>query len=398
MRTALFAYTCGPHRGSEPGVGWAWMRMLAGLGEVHVFTRSPTRIAAHAAALPEAGRITLHHVRPPRPHPVARGRRFFRLRYLMWLGEARRQALKVGVPFDLAWHATFANVWMGTTAGRLGAPMILGPVGGGAGTPWRLAGGLGPRGLGFELRRNTARALARWLNPRARSAWRRASVILVTNPETREWLPRRYRPKVRLLPNTTVEHVRPARAREGRTALFVGRLQAWKGVWLAIRAVALAPGWRLEVCGGGPDERRLRRVAERLGVADRVLFRGWTDHEDVRRLMREEADVLLIPSLHDDGPTVAAEALSEGLPIVCLDRGGPPVVGGPAATSVAVQGGTRRTARALADVLIHRRFPPPAAVARRAAELQRDQMAQEIQRLSDEVLSSLRRSPSGKPG
>jgi glycosyltransferase involved in cell wall biosynthesis len=44
--------------------------------------------------------------------------------------------------------------------------------------------------------------------------------------------------------------------------------------------------------------------------------------------MREESDVFLFPSLHDEGGWVIAEALAARLPVVCLDRGGPPTIGG----------------------------------------------------------------------
>jgi glycosyltransferase involved in cell wall biosynthesis len=36
--------------------------------------------------------------------------------------------------------------------------------------------------------------------------------------------------------------------------------------------------------------------------------------------------VLLFPSLHDESPLTVAEALALGLPVLCLDHGGPPVV------------------------------------------------------------------------
>ncbi len=39
-------------------------------------------------------------------------------------------------------------------------------------------------------------------------------------------------------------------------------------------------------------------------------------------------DVLLFPSIHDEGGFVVAEALAAGLPVVCLHRGGPPEIGG----------------------------------------------------------------------
>ena len=44
--------------------------------------------------------------------------------------------------------------------------------------------------------------------------------------------------------------------------------------------------------------------------------------------MREEAEVLVFPSLHDQAGFVVAEATAAGLPTVCLNRGGPRLVGG----------------------------------------------------------------------
>ena len=41
-------------------------------------------------------------------------------------------------------------------------------------------------------------------------------------------------------------------------------------------------------------------------------------------MMREEASVFVFPSLHDDSPWAVVEALAAGLPVVCLDLGGPP--------------------------------------------------------------------------
>jgi glycosyltransferase involved in cell wall biosynthesis len=60
--------------------------------------------------------------------------------------------------------------------------------------------------------------------------------------------------------------------------------------------------------------------------------------------METEADVFLFPTMHDDGPWAVAEAVSLGLPVVCLAVGGPPVLG-----ARGVQVSTpRRTVEALA--------------------------------------------------
>jgi len=112
---------------------------------------------------------------------------------------------------------------------------------------------------------------------------------------------------------------------------------AWKGVGLALRALSQLPQWRFIIIGSGPDERRLRRLGGQLELNSRVEFRGWQPREQVLRAMREEADVFLFPSLHDDAPLAVAEALATGLQVVCLDRGGPPCVASEAGAS-AVEG------------------------------------------------------------
>ena len=153
-----------------------------------------------------------------------------------------------------------------------------------------------------------------------------------------------------MAPNAIVDAHLPVRVTPSArtpTALFAGELLPLKGVALAIRAIARAPGWRLLVCGEGRDENRLRQTARRLGVEGRVRFLGQRPRNEVLRLMAEEADIFLFPSLHDEGLMVVAEALTVGLPVVCLDRGGPRGYGlGVRAATV------RRTSKRLARAIM----------------------------------------------
>lgn len=79
--------------------------------------------------------------------------------------------------------------------------------------------------------------------------------------------------------------------------LYLGRLQRYKRVDLPIRALArLAQDHvsaRLVVAGRGPEERNLRALAESLGVADRVDFRGFvSEAEKTDLLERARANVI----------------------------------------------------------------------------------------------------------
>ena len=346
-RILAIAYACMPDVGSEPGTGWAWARLAAGLGETWVLTRPwPDRRSDLLEALRAAPeRDTLHIVEVEMPGPWRRKRwdpfrGAQRMEYLVWQLTALRTARRIAKreDIDLVWHLTFANVWMGSIGGLIGPRFVLGPVGGGVGPVWRFMPAFGLRGMLYEALRSLVRTVGRYLNPLARSAWGSAALILAQNPETIRWLPSSARPRTALFHNValTDPHQPPRSPRPaGRppTALFAGRLIPLKGVALAMSAMASLPDWRLILIGDGPDRGRLRDIATKAGVAPRVEFAGWVDRPEVLRRMREDADVMLFPSLHEEGGWVVGEALACGLPVVCLDRGGPPIVGG---TGVAI--------------------------------------------------------------
>jgi glycosyltransferase involved in cell wall biosynthesis len=340
-----------------------WARILARLGEVWIVTRTRHRegIEAGLPHVPERERLHFVYVDLPlevSPKRVKRAPRAALGSYFHYIGWQiaallRARSLRREARFDIAWHLTISSAWLGSLAPMAAEKFVYGPVGGGVRAPWRLLPATGLSGTLFEVWREIARGLGRHVNPIARLAWSRASLILVQNPETRSWLPRRYRDKARVFPNMVLEEL-PGIAQERSefrpTAVFAGRLIPWKGVALAIEAVALTSDWHLVVCGDGPDEMRLQRLTARLGAGSRVTFLGWQPRATVLRLLGS-ADVLLYPSLHDDAPWVVGEAMGCGLPVVCLDRGGPPVLAGDAGEVVSGMGARHEVVRLLSERL-----------------------------------------------
>ena len=358
-RILAFDYACEPSEGSEPEAGWTWARMLARLGHTWVVTRANNRVPIEKTLpdTPERERLHLVYVDLPRwARFWKKGQRGIRLYYLLWQIAALRAARRLhrDVDFTLVWHLTFANAWLGSLAPLVGPPFVYGPVGGGVGMPPpRLVRMLGGRALRFELARAAAKGLGRYANPLARLAWARARLVLVQNPETASWLPRRHSRKVSVFPNPVLDTTL-ARERvrgEPPTALFVGRLLAWKGVALAVQSIAGTRDWRLLVCGAGRDERQIAALAGRLGLDGRVRFLGARPRDEALRLMRSEADVLLFPSLREEAGWVVVEALASGLPVVCVDRGGPRVLGGEAALAAPVEDDPDAVASSLARLL-----------------------------------------------
>lgn len=67
------------------------------------------------------------------------------------------------------------------------------------------------------------------------------------------------------------------------------------------------------VCGEGEEEAGLRALAERLGVADRVLFLGF--RTDMKQIMLA-CDIFAMPSFREGVPRALLEAMDLGLPCI----------------------------------------------------------------------------------
>jgi UDP-glucose:(heptosyl)LPS alpha-1,3-glucosyltransferase len=93
-----------------------------------------------------------------------------------------------------------------------------------------------------------------------------------------------------------------------------------KGVGQAIEALAGVDDQRLTlVIGGRPDPARYDRLAQRLGVRDRVIFVGAVGNPVE---FYHFADFFVLPTLYDPCSLVVLEALAMGLPVISTVRNG----------------------------------------------------------------------------
>ena len=100
--------------------------------------------------------------------------------------------------------------------------------------------------------------------------------------------------------------------------LFVGRLMRPKGVFELVEAMASVvrdTPCRLVMVGEGPDEKALRDRVTALALEDQITFTGYLRGNDLVEAYRG-ADVFVLPSWSEGFPTVLAEAMQAGLPIV----------------------------------------------------------------------------------
>ncbi len=99
----------------------------------------------------------------------------------------------------------------------------------------------------------------------------------------------------------------------------VGKLVSFKAQHVLLvsvdRLVREGRDVRLRLIGDGPDRASLEAHIGELGLADRVIFEGWRNQEEVRRLYRK-ADVFALASSAEGVPVVLMEAMAMEIPCV----------------------------------------------------------------------------------
>jgi glycosyltransferase involved in cell wall biosynthesis len=233
--------------------------------------------------------------------PVAKARRAFRAtRWSLYLQEhvnaaaffpALAEALSQD-RIDVLYNQEYWNGRFDHLAARVRVPLVAMDHGG---TP----GGV----VKFAKRRAFARA---------------AALFSQTRDECRHV--ERYGGRPILQPNGcdgSFFHPAPEPQFRSKTILTVARLtDKQKRTSDLIRATALLdPSWSLDVVGTGPDRTALEALADGLGVAERVRFRGFQGRGEVRDLFRR-CGVYAMPSANEAVCLAVLEAMACGAAVV----------------------------------------------------------------------------------
>ncbi|WP_017558467.1 stealth conserved region 3 domain-containing protein [Nocardiopsis baichengensis] len=148
------------------------------------------------------------------------------------------------------------------------------------------------------------------------------ALVALTEP-SRAWLAETLgpaAPRLEAIPNAAPAGPVPRSSLDSGTVLVARRLVPEKGVDDAVRAFAQVaddhPGWRLRICGEGPELPRLRALAAGNDLHGRVEFAGPT--ADMAAEWARAA-ICLLPSRTEAFGLVLTEALAAGVPAVAYD-------------------------------------------------------------------------------
>ncbi len=333
-RILLSCFACSPLWGSEPGVGWRWLVELSQRHDVvlvtHGYFRAHLEPALRSAPLPG---LEVHYCEAyafgAHPHRQLNSRLF----YIGWQLRLRRlvRPLLKEKSFDLVHHLTWGTFRFPTFLGRLGVPLVMGPLGGGDRAPLRFYRGLPLRAQAFEWLRSVSLRLAQF-DPLAQWGPRASTLVLCKTADTVAALPAQLRARAVIAleigapPVDLSSRVQRPTGQLPFRLLFAGTLTAVKGIALALAAVdqLLQSGYdvTLDIAGQGPLRAHLQNDMDRRGLGKRVRLLGMLERAELFDLYGR-ADLFVFPSLHDSSGNVVLESLSRGLPVLCLDLCGP---------------------------------------------------------------------------
>ncbi len=107
----------------------------------------------------------------------------------------------------------------------------------------------------------------------------------------------------------------------GQYLLFLGRLDARKGVDVLLNALAAANRCRLDlvVAGKGPESAVLASLAGRLGLKSRVHFLGQVEGDRKTWLLQNGLCTILPSRIWEAFPVVLLESYAAGRPVIATD-------------------------------------------------------------------------------
>ncbi len=159
--------------------------------------------------------------------------------------------------------------------------------------------------------------------------YKKCDALICNTRDIRDYVVREGWPpqKAFYVPNFCPEGPEPALSRtsfetpeDAKILLILARLEAVKGIDVAIKALKQVHDAVLWVAGEGSLRGELAMLAQSEGVKERVKFLGWRND---RAALLRAADAVLVPSRHEPFGNVVVNAWVHQVPVVATASEGP---------------------------------------------------------------------------
>lgn len=330
MKILINCYACSPYRGSEPGMGWHFVKALAHYHELHIITESKWKKDLDKYFSENPTEKQLFHFYFIRKNRHKRLRKIWPPSYYWFYREWQRKTLQLAKELDAREH--FDIVHQLNMVGyrepgylyRLGKPYVWGPVGGFNNVPWCMLPSMGIKGMLYYFMRNLINLQEMHLSNNVHKAVKRSDAIISATQDSYNAFIRLWNRDSILIPEVglekSVEPLLPSRESKMRIC-WSGQHTPRKSLNLLLESLAVCSSREqveLHVLGKGECTDKWKRMVEKLELHN-ITWYGWVSREKSIDIMRN-SHLFIITSLADATSTVLLEALSMGLPVIALNH------------------------------------------------------------------------------
>lgn len=336
LKILISAYSCSPILGSEAAVGWGFVSHLSMHHDIFVITQYNKFEAAindikknnpHIERMKFYGIDRRRNEKMEKIWPPS-----YYWTYKEWQKEAYLLAkdLDSQENFDIIHQLNMVGYREPGFLWKIEKPFVWGPIGGLENSPWNFLPSLGPKGLLFYSGRNILNFLQRKFSRRPKlAAKRKNSSIIAASPGNQRLIKSLWGTSSRIVCEVgqlkNKEHSNLSKRTSNKEPLKI----VWSGLHTPGKNLPLLLDalekvefqYELHILGKGEMTKKWQGQAIKVGVNEQCIWYGWIERQKAIEVM-SIGHVFCITSISDLTSTVTLEALSYGLPIICLDHCG----------------------------------------------------------------------------
>lgn len=334
MKILINCYACSPYKGSEPGMGWNFIKSLCRLHELHIITESKFQQDLNQYFEEHPEEKTFYHFYFIEKERHKKLRKIWPPSYYWFYKAWQKKALILAKTldqkenFDVIHQLNMVGYREPGYFYKLNKPLVWGPIGGMCISPWCLLPSTGIYGTLYYGFRNLINIYQMHFKTRVRSFAKSSSAIISATQDNHDGILKRWGkesiiiPEVGMLEDKQKKQISP-RSNNILKIAWSGQHTPGKALNLLLEAISISnlkDNIELHVIGQGKYTLRWKRLAKRYHL-NNIIWHGWVKREEAISIMKE-CNLFCITSIADLTSTVLLEALSYGLPVIALNHCG----------------------------------------------------------------------------
>lgn len=334
MKILINCYACSPYKGSEPGMGWNFIKSLCRLHELHIITESKFQQDLNQYFEEHPEEKPFYHFYFIEKERHKKLRKIWPLSYYWFYKAWQKKALILAKTldqkenFDVIHQLNMVGYREPGYFYKLNKPLVWGPIGGMCISPWCLLPSTGIYGTLYYGFRNLINIYQMHFKTRVRSFAKSSSAIISATQDNHDGILKRWGkesiiiPEVGMLEDKQKKQISP-RSNNILKIAWSGQHTPGKALNLLLEAISISnlkDNIELHVIGQGKYTLRWKRLAKRYHL-NNIIWHGWVKREEAISIMKE-CNLFCITSIADLTSTVLLEALSYGLPVIALNHCG----------------------------------------------------------------------------